>query len=105
MSGAHDAPVSLTMGFAPRHLGSFKRRACHQPSTCEPASTKLFSGGCTSQTCVVGGSATLTGGPGLGGISLVSMDNPQERQIGSAFSSAHARLLEVELEQRVERSS
>lgn len=94
--GAHDAPVSFTMGFSPRELGGSKRRACHVPLSCNLCTfTSVFTGGCNEQTCVVGGSAILTGGaPGDGGIRLVNMSDPQKEPVGSVFSTAHAPLLD-----------
>lgn len=78
--------VALTLGFSPRGMGTWKRRACHLPATCLPATQPLLAGGCTSASCAVRGSARLVGGPG-GPISLVSQANPQKRQAGAAFAS------------------
>lgn len=83
------APFAITLGFSPRNLGMWKRRACHVPASCRPAAEKLFSGGCTAATCSVAGGATLASD---GTIGLINHN--QRGVVTSAFSHARAPLLD-----------
>ena len=79
-------PMRTTLALSLPSIGTFKRRACHSPLTCTPASATVISGGRTGANTALNGDATLSSGS----ISLVG-SGAESR--GSAFHSTRVDLL------------
>ena len=79
------APFAITIGFAPRGMSMWKRRACHVPVVCNAAARDLFTDGCAGHRCQSYGSARVSID---GNLSLTSASDKEAQEAGAIFATA-----------------